>query len=199
MLEIRCTLEQRWGAVNTRSILPGNWWLQNNSGAFSRGTLTALAPTPRQVLLARLYNGIKSSDHFSGEQAATLCTLRIEYCISSMDWCTVHRRSAVIWSESRKWHPTLFKEQDLYSTRVSPRTFGEHVGHLISIQCKFWVALELFSGSCVLRIASDYTMVSSQIDAQDFVPVASNCEDLRDQIEWCQKTINAELLLPRAN
>ena len=49
------------------------------------------------------------------------------------------------------------KEQDLYSTRVSPRTFGEQ-RWLIDIDgnVNSWGLLwKLFSGSCVLRIASN--------------------------------------------
>ena len=86
------------------------------------------------------------------------------------------------------------KNQDLLSERVPPRVFGQQ-RWLIDIDgnVNSWGLLwKLFSGSCLLRVASPRRQWfhHRMVPYQHFVPVAANLNNLENQMAWCQDNLD---------
>lgn len=117
-----------------------------------------------------------------------LCALsqQLPDCVDARFTNVVQARDPEAREAIQRW----LKGQDLFSERVPPRDFGQH-RWLIDIDgnVNSWGLLwKLFSGSCLLRVASARRQWfhHRMVPYQHFVPVAANLNNLVEQMAWCQ-------------
>ena len=117
-------------------------------------------------------------------------TNKLSSCVDAYFTDVVQARDSKAQTEIRHW----LKDQNLFSDRVAPRTFGEQ-RWLIDIDgnVNSWGLLwKLFSGSCILRVSSSRQQWFHHrlVPYQHFVPVASDLHDLEAQVAWCQNNLD---------
>ncbi len=121
-----------------------------------------------------------------------LCSLsqQLPDCVDARFTNVVQTRDQEAEQAIRQW----LKGQGLISERVSPRVFGQQ-RWLIDIDgnVNSWGLLwKLFSGSCLLRVASPRRQwFHNRMEPyQHFVPVAANLQNLEGQLAWCHDNLD---------